>query len=174
MTAVAEQVKEKPSVSAKQTGLIAIVRIRGTAGVRETIGRTLKMLNLHKKNWCVVVRNTPEIKGMVIKSKDYCTFGEIDNSTLVKLLEKRGRISGNKPLTEAYMKKNAKIDFNEFGTKLAKGEIKLKAVPGAKVYFKLKPPTGGFERGGTRTPYSSGGALGYRGKEISKLIKRML
>lgn len=158
----------------KSTGLIAVVRIRGKVGVNERILRTLKMLNLHKKNWCVVVPNTPSVQGMIIKAKDYCTFGEVDNKTVAELLEKRGRITGNLPLTKAHLQKSVKVDFEGFAAKLAKGEAKLKDVPGTKPYFKLKPPVGGFERGGTRRSYSSGGALGYRGAEISKLITKML
>lgn len=38
----------------------------------------------------------------------------------------------------------------------------------------LCPPRGGFERKGIKMPYSVGGALGYRGKEIAELIKRMV
>lgn len=38
----------------------------------------------------------------------------------------------------------------------------------------LKPPVGGFERKGVKMPFSKGGALGYRGKNIQDLIRRML
>ena len=40
--------------------------------------------------------------------------------------------------------------------------------------FKLCPPKGGFERKGIKNPFSLGGALGYRAKEINDLIKRMI
>lgn len=42
-----------------------------------------------------------------------------------------------------------------------------------KVVF-MHPPIGGFERKGIKVPYNLGGALGYRGKEINELVKRML
>ena len=160
---------DKADTKQKQSELIAVVRIRGKVGIRETIARTLKMLNLHKKNWCIVLANTPENMGMITKVKDYTTFGEIDNKTYSELLRQRGKVVGNKPLTEAHLKK-AKISLAD----LASGKAKLKNIPGAKKYFKLKPPVGGFERGGIRTAYAAGGALGYRGKDISKLIGRML
>lgn len=43
-----------------------------------------------------------------------------------------------------------------------------------KKYFLLHPPRGGFERKGIKTPFTTGGALGYRGDKINDLIKRML
>ena len=48
------------------------------------------------------------------------------------------------------------------------GEGKLKK------YFLLHPPRGGFERKGIKTPFTTGGALGYRGAKINDLIKKML
>lgn len=41
-------------------------------------------------------------------------------------------------------------------------------------HYALHPPRGGLERKGTKTPYSSKGALGYRGEKINDLIKKML
>ncbi len=132
------------------------------------------MMQLHKKNWCVVLKNTPENLGMVRKVKDFCTFGEVDTKIVSKLFEVRGRIPGNKPLKENHIKKYAKVGFDDFATMLANGSTKIKNVPGVKRHFKLKPPVGGFERGGVKKPFASGGALGYRGAEISKLIEKML
>lgn len=43
-----------------------------------------------------------------------------------------------------------------------------------KKYFLLHPPRGGFERKGIKIPFSTGGALGYRGAKINDLIKKML
>ncbi len=38
----------------------------------------------------------------------------------------------------------------------------------------LHPPRGGFERGGIKKNYSIGGALGYRGENITVLIDKMI
>ena len=43
-----------------------------------------------------------------------------------------------------------------------------------KKYFLLHPPRGGFERKGIKNPFTTGGALGYRGTKINDLIKKML
>ncbi len=43
-----------------------------------------------------------------------------------------------------------------------------------KKFFRLAPPRGGFERKGIKTPFTLGGALGYRGDKIKELIKKMI
>ncbi len=43
-----------------------------------------------------------------------------------------------------------------------------------KKFFRLSPPKGGFGRKGIKKSFNVRGALGYRGKEINNLIKRML
>ncbi|MFO7872706.1 MAG: uL30 family ribosomal protein [Candidatus Undinarchaeales archaeon] len=40
--------------------------------------------------------------------------------------------------------------------------------------FKLSPPKRGFDKGGVRKRHNEGGALGYRGKEINELLRRMI
>ncbi len=40
--------------------------------------------------------------------------------------------------------------------------------------FKLSPPKRGFDKGGVRKRHNEGGALGYRGKEINDLLRRMI
>jgi large subunit ribosomal protein L30 len=77
-------------------------------------------------------------------------------------------------LTDDYVKKHAKTDLKALSSDVFNSKKALKDIPGAKPFFRLKPPTGGFERKGIKQPYSVGGALGYRGKEINILIKKML
>ena len=43
-----------------------------------------------------------------------------------------------------------------------------------KPFFRLHPPKGGFERKGIKKTFKEGGVLGDRGKEMSKLVERML
>lgn len=43
-----------------------------------------------------------------------------------------------------------------------------------KSFFELHPPRGGFERKGIKKNFNQGGALGYRGKKMNDLIKKML
>ncbi len=153
---------------------LAVVRVRGIVGVNQRIEDTMKLLRLYKKNHCVVVEDSKAVRGMLNKIKDYSTFGEVDEKTVNELLEKRGRVVGNKPLTEAWTRKQAKMDIKQLAAKFFKGDIKLKDVPGLKPWFKLAPPRGGFEREGIKKAFSVGGVLGYRKDKISALIRRMI
>lgn len=152
----------------------AVVQIRGTIGMNYKLKDTLKFLKLVKKNSCVVVDDTKNYLGMLVKLRDYITWGEVDLETFKMLLEKRGRLVGNKRLTEDYLKSKVNIGFDDFCKKFLDGEIKIREVPGLKPFFRLTPPKGGFEKEGIKRQYSLGGALGYRTKDINSLIRRML
>ena len=85
---------------------IAVVQVRGAINMTRKVKDTLKFLKLIRKNSCVIVELTDSVKGMLLKVKDYVTWGEIDKETAKELLAKRGRIVGNKSLTENYLKEN--------------------------------------------------------------------
>lgn len=72
-----------------KTGLIAIVRLRGRTGINKNIAHTLDILKLYKINNCIILKESPEIQGMIRKAKDYITWGTIDAATAKSLLEKR-------------------------------------------------------------------------------------
>lgn len=69
---------------------IAIIRITGEVGLRKEIVETLNRLKLRRKYSCVVFENpTKEQLGMVKKVRDFVAFGDIDEKTYKKLVEKR-------------------------------------------------------------------------------------
>ena len=43
-----------------------------------------------------------------------------------------------------------------------------------KKFIRLEPPVKGFGVNGIKKPFSKGGALGYRAKEINDLLRRMM
>jgi len=153
---------------------IAIIRIAGQQGLNEKIKTTFRLLNLHKKNTCVLVPATKQTQGMINVLKDSITWGEIDKITLSQLLEKRGRIIGNQPLTKEYVKEKTKLEFDKFVDELLNDVKQIKDVEGLKPFFRLLPPRKGFERKGTKRHFAVGGALGYRKEKINDLIQRML
>ncbi|MDP1728873.1 MAG: 50S ribosomal protein L30 [archaeon] len=153
---------------------IAIVQVRGVIRTNQRVKDTLRMLKLPKKNSCVLVDANPSYKGMIEFIKDFVTWGEIDESVVLELIQKRGKIVGSKPLTEQYVKEKTGMALPAFVKEFYNGTKKLKDVPGMKPYFRLKPPTKGYERGGVKVPFSMGGALGYRKEYINDLVKRML
>ncbi|AIF68802.1 50S ribosomal protein L30 [Palaeococcus pacificus DY20341] len=151
---------------------MAIIRVRGRVGVRREVKDTLAMLRLHKVNHLVIIDDTPSYKGMIQKAKDYITWGEIDAETLAKLLKKRGRLTGNKKLTEEYVQEKLGMSIEEFAQAVINGEKSLKDLEGLKPVFRLHPPRGGHKT--IKRPFKDGGALGYRGEKINELIERML
>lgn len=153
--------------------MIAAVRIRGISGVSRDKVLTFNLLRMFNKNYCVVVRNTKNYIGMLNKLKDYITWGEINEETLLLLIKERGRLAGNKQITQEYLKEK-NIALENFVKEIFNNKKSLKDIPGLKQFFRLKPPLNGFERGGIKKPYSLGGALGYRKDRINDLIRRMI
>jgi len=151
----------------------AVVRVRGTVNVRHDIKKTLEMLRLNRVNHCVLVEESESYKGMLQKAKDYITWGEIEKDTLVELIKKRGRLIGDKPLDDDYVKSATSYkSIEELAEAIIEGKIKYRELPEIKPVFRLSPPRKGYE--GIKRAYTVGGALGYRGKDINDLIKRML
>ncbi|HEX16932.1 MAG: 50S ribosomal protein L30 [Thermoplasmata archaeon] len=151
----------------------AVIRVRGTVNVRHDIKKTLEMLRLNRVNHCVLVEESDSFKGMLQKAKDYITWGEIEKETLIELIKKRGRLLGDKPIDEDYLKKKTPFkSIEELAEAIIEGKIRYRDLPRIKPVFRLSPPRKGYE--GIKRAYTVGGALGYRGKDINELIMRML
>jgi len=150
----------------------AVIRVRGTVNVRHDIKKTLEMLRLNRVNHCVLVEESDSFKGMLQKAKDYITWGEIEKETLIELIKKRGRLLGDKPIDEDYLKKTPFKSIEELAEAIIEGKIRYGDLPRIKPVFRLSPPRKGYE--GIKRAYTVGGALGYRGKDINELIMRML
>ncbi len=152
--------------------MFAVIRLRGTIDVRREIKETLKMLRLHRINHCVVIGDTPAYRGMLQRVKDYVAWGEIDAETLALLLRKRGRLSGNRRLTDEYVKETTGYgSIEEFAKAVIEGKAKLRDIPDLKPVFRLHPPRKGHR--GIKAHYGYGGELGYHGEKIKELIHKM-
>ncbi len=151
----------------------AIVRVRGPINVKPDIKRTLQLFRLTKVNHCVVLEENDITKGMLQVVKDYVTWGEIDKNILSKLIKNRGMLEGNKDLTEDYIKSATSYDsIDKISQAVIDNKFKYKEIPNVKPIFRLSPPKKGYE--GIKRSFRNGGALGYRGNEINKLIERMI
>lgn len=150
-----------------------VIRVRGTVNVKDEISDTLKMLRLNQVNHCVLVPKKKTHQGMLQKVKDYVTWGDAKPETMAKLIIRRGRLEGDKKISDKYIKANS--DYSSvmaFAKALVKGEAEYKDIKGIKPVIRLHPPRKGYE--GLKRSYSEGGALGYRGHDIDALIDRML
>tara|TARA_B100000676_G_C17954115_1_gene773750 strand:- start:417 stop:887 length:471 start_codon:yes stop_codon:yes gene_type:complete len=151
-----------------------VIRVRSDRGVTKKIRDTMGMLNLTRVNHAVLVPKTPPYEGMLHKAKDYVTWGEVDAKTISSLIKERGRMVGDKPVTDTEVKSNsAHSSIDSLSKSIASGDATTKEVDGMKPVFRLHPPRGSKGWGGIKRPYSVGGALGFRVDGIGKLAERM-
>lgn len=161
-------------VGLEEIPLIAVIRIRGRVGVKPDIKRTLEMLYLRRKFWATLIPLTDSYRGMLHKVKDYSTHGEVDRDTLVTLLRERGELRDGGKLSDKWLTENSEFQsVEELADALLAGRTYLHKLGWVKPYFRLRPPDGGFKRT-TKRAWNDGGELGYRGKEINTLIRRMI
>ena len=73
--------------------MIAVIRVTGDVNLSERIRETFNRLKLRRKYSCIVLKPTKEQEGMIEKVRDFVAFGEINENTLKKLVEKRGKKS---------------------------------------------------------------------------------
>ncbi len=98
---------------------LAVIRIRGEVNLNKEIRSTFTLLRLFKKNRCVVLNDTPSIRGMLYRIKDYVTWGVVNEETIKLLDEKRGK-KGRKyynlhPPRGGFARKGIKKQFNVGG-----------------------------------------------------------
>ncbi|MBI5459050.1 50S ribosomal protein L30 [Methanobacterium sp.] len=150
--------------------MIIALRVRGRTGIKGDISDTLDMLRLTRINHAVLLPENDSYMGMLRKGKDYITWGEIDSETLTQLIEKRGRFPGRERFTPEAMTGDYS-SAEELSEAIINGETTLEE-SGLKPIFRLHPPRKGYSH--IRKSFKEGGTLGYRGEEISQLIKKMI
>ncbi len=153
--------------------VFAAVRVRGIVNVKPDIKRTLQLFRLTRVNHCVLLEENASIKGMLQIAKDYITWGEIDKTILSELIGSRGKLEGDKELTEDYIKSATSYNnLEKLSQAIIDNKFKYKDIPNVKPIFRLSPPKNGYE--GIKRSFVNKGALGYRRKEINKLLERMI
>ena len=103
----------------------------------------------------------------------FVSWGEINKKTLSKLVKSRGRIVGDKNLTDDYVKTVTSFkSIDELSKAIVEDNFKFKDIPDVKPVFRLKPPKKGYE--GIKKSFKNKGSLGYRGENINNLLERMM
>ena len=152
-----------------------VIRVRSNIGIERSIKETMSYLNLTRVNHAVLVPENDTYAGMLQKSKDYVTWGKVDESTISNLISERGRLVGDKPITDAVVKSATDYkNIKDFASAIASGDSTTKAISDMKPVFRLHPPRGSKGWGGSKRHFSVGGALGFRGDAISDLVGRMM
>jgi large subunit ribosomal protein L30 len=148
-----------------------IVRVRGSLHARHDIVETLQYLHLNRPNHATVVPEVPSVRGMLSKVQGYVTWGEAEPETVSLLLKERGEtVAGSRLTAESVSEIAPGQDLPAITRSVA--EKGLTQVRGIKPLFRLKAPKGGWRS--TKKPFTLGGALGYRGRSINDLVRKML
>ncbi|RLI30139.1 50S ribosomal protein L30 [Candidatus Bathyarchaeota archaeon] len=152
---------------------LAVVRVRGLSDIPGDIKDTLRMLRLTRNCHATLVDDRPSYLGMLKKAQNFITWGEIDLETLTELLRRRGRLVGDKPITDEYAKKLGYKNLKELAKAIHQCKVEFWKLPQIKPIFRLHPPSGGY-KGKIKRSFVSGGVTGYRGSAINDLVKRMM
>jgi large subunit ribosomal protein L30 len=148
-----------------------VVRIKGTVNIPAWAKTTLANLNLDKKFRATLVSENFETLGMLRKVKDIVAWTSVDAAFIKELLERRGKISGFKPITKSDLPEGfASID--ELAASIAQNKTSLSRLNGIKPWFALAPPKGGFKQK-TKKQFSQNGVLGHN-EQLVQLVKNML
>jgi len=157
----------------KELKCIAVVRIRGTVRAQREVRETLQMLHLTKNNYAALIENSPSFVGMIKTAQNYVTWGEASKETVNMVLARKGRLAGNRKLTDEYAQKAGYKSVEELAEAVFACKVAYWKLSKVQPVFKLHPPSKGF-KGNIKKGYASGGELGYRGEKINDLIKRMV
>ena len=157
----------------EQRKCLVAVRIRGMSDISQEIKDTLSMLRLTRNCHATLLDDRPAYNGMLRKSKDCLTWGEVSQENIALLLKKRGRLEGDKKLTDEYAKELGYKSLDDLAEALFKMEVECSSLPKVKPVFRLRPPKKGF-KGKVKRSYAAGGVAGYRGDAINELLKRMV
>ncbi len=151
---------KKKETNHNKERLLAVVRVRGKINLKHDIAKTFTQLNLHNKNWCVILKNTKSNLGMINKVKDYVTYGEVSEDILDSLIKEHGEL-----YKEREHDSKKKISYKKYFVYKNKKYQR---------YLRLTPPKKGYGRKGVKVSFGKGGALGYRAEKINDLLKRMI
>lgn len=152
-----------------------VVRARSNVKVEHSIRETMDYLNLTRVNHAVIIPENAQYKGMLQKAKDYITWGNADADLVEKMISGRGRLIGDKPITDADVKSATDYkSIKDFAKAIAAGDATVKDMAEMKRVFRLHPPRGPKGWGGLKRTYVIGGALGPRGEDIGALVERMI
>jgi large subunit ribosomal protein L30 len=134
---------------------------------------TLAMLHLPRNNYAALVDDRPAFQGMLKTARDYITYGEPSKETVALMIKKKGRLVGDKELTDDYAQKSGFKSLDDLVEAIYAGRAEYWKLKAIQPVFRLHPPSKGF-KGKIKRHYGAGGELGDRGENIDALLRRML
>jgi large subunit ribosomal protein L30 len=146
-----------------------VIRVRGTIHARHDMIQTLEHLHLQRPNHATILPETEAFRGMLTKVQGYVTWGEAEPETVGILLKERGKRTDGSPLTETGTET---VETNLPALTKSVLQTGLLRATGVRPLFRLRAPKGGWRS--TKKPFALGGALGYRGRAVNELARKML
>lgn len=104
---------------------LAIIRIRTSIDQTNQVKETLRRLNVAEKYHCSIAEDTPSLRGMLHKVSHMVTWGEINDTTLKQLHDKKGKDSKYyrmHPPRKGIGKRGIKLPFSQRGAYGNRGE----------------------------------------------------
>ena len=104
-----------------------VIRVRSDRTVERSISETMEHLNLTRVNHAVLIPESETYAGMLQKVKDYVTWGEVSAEAISGLIRDRGRLIGDKPVTDAAVKDCSDFKtIDAFAKAIASGDATVK------------------------------------------------
>jgi large subunit ribosomal protein L30 len=152
---------------------LVVVKIRGTVSAQREARETLSLLRLTHTNHAIIIDSRAAYKGMLQRVNSYVTYGEPTKETVVMMLNKRGRLAGDKKLTAEYLESAGYKTVDDLAQAIVDCKVQYSKLPNVEPRFKLHPPSKGY-KGKTKKGFQAGGEAGYRGEAINELVQRMV
>ncbi|HXG14545.1 MAG TPA: 50S ribosomal protein L30 [Candidatus Nitrosotenuis sp.] len=149
-----------------------VVRMRGQINVPHWAKNTLNLLKLEKKFRATIIPAKDNTNGMLDAVKHYVSWQEANLDITKELLNKKGRKSGYKKITDEDITKLGFKTIDDLATSISEGKVSMNKIKPIKPWFALSPPKRGFKRS-TRKTYGEGGVLG-QNKELAELVRSMM
>ncbi len=139
--------------------MIAVIRISGLVKISGDVQETLFRMRLRRKYSLIFLDPTPINMKLLNKVRNYVAYGDINEKTLLELIEKRAEPIDKK-----------KIDAKLIVSRLGKENL---SSLGLKPFIRLHPPRGGIDAK-KHFGVSKKAVLGDNKEKINDLIRRML
>ncbi len=149
-----------------------VVRLRGTVNTPYWAEYTLRLLRLKSRFSATIVPENKVYEGMLKKVKDHVAWCKADAQTIKLLLEKRGKVVGDKGINDEVLRSLGFSSIEEIAVALANDSIKFNDLKLVKPYFRLAPPRRGFKKS-SKHMYSNGGILG-KNEKLPEMVARMI
>ena len=157
----------------EQCRSLVVVKIRGTVRAQKETRETLQFLHLVHTNHAVLIDSRAAYMGMLQRVNSYITYGEPTKELVAMMLQKRGRLAGDKKLTDEYIQKAGYKSIDDLAEAIVTCKAEFQKLPDVQPLFRLHPPSKGY-KGKTKKGFKAGGEAGYRGEAINDLVKRMV